>query len=163
MANDTQLDINKLEHLVRVFIRDYPVLNRLLNDIETSPQTIKLCILMAVDDFNVTPPPLSIYSVDNFPSLSILMYGTIANILDSVAIVDNRNMLSYSDGSVSQSPADKGRLVASQSKYWRQLYEQQKLKFKHAANLNSIWGSGVETPLTDTYLYNLYEEVQPTR
>ena len=85
-------------NLVRAKMRDFPELNRLIAGQETSDRMIALAAMEAIDDYNTTPPLLGAVGFDNFPSISLLVNGTIICILESVGILQVRNHLSYTDG-----------------------------------------------------------------
>ena len=131
--------------LVRAKLRDYPELNRLIEGRETSDREIAFAIMEAVDDFNTTPPLIQSFTVDNFPSVSLLIRGTIINILESVGLLQTRNQMSYSDGQgVSVGVSDKAPMLMSWIQLYQGQYEQKKFRLKQALNLSgALNGSGV--------------------
>lgn len=131
--------------LVRAKLRDYPELNRLIEGRETSDREIAFSIMEAIDDFNTTPPLLGSYTLENFPSMSLLIRGTIINVLESVGLLQTRNQMSYSDGQgVGVGISDKAPMLMSWINLYQNQYEQKKFRLKQALNLgNALNGSGV--------------------
>ncbi len=131
--------------LVRAKLRDYPELNRLIEGRETSDREIAFAVVEAIDDFNSTPPLIGSYTVEDFPSISLLIRGTIINVLESVGLLQTRNQMSYSDGQgVSVGISDKTPMLMNWIQLYQSQYEQKKFRLKQAINLNgAINGSGV--------------------
>ena len=125
---------------LREFIRDKKEINRLLqNDYENDPSQLQLALDMAVDDFNMTPPSIGSYSLENFPSNYLLIMGATVSLLESAGIVQSRNRLNYADGGLNISVSDK----ASEYHSWISLfindYENKKLRYKQTQNLEACW------------------------
>ena len=131
--------------LVRAKLRDFPELNRLIEGRETSDREIAFAIVDAIDDFNTTPPLLGSYTIENFPSMSLLIRGAIINVLESVGLLQTRNQMSYSDGQgVGVGISDKTPLLLNWIQLYQGQYEQKKFRLKQALNLgNALNGSGV--------------------
>lgn len=131
--------------LVRAKMRDFPELNRLIEGRETSDREIAFAIMECVDDFNSTPPLLGTFTIENFPSVSLLINGAIINVLASVGLLQTRNQMSYSDGQgVQVSVSDKGPQLMNWMNLFTQTYEQKKFRLKQALNLgNALNGSSV--------------------
>lgn len=128
---------------VREYIRDFPELNRLISGEETSSRLIKYCALLAVDEYNTTPPLTGTYTIDSFPSRSILLHLTIIQILISAGILHSRNRFSYNDGGFSVETEQQEQLY----KVWIQLLRSQVQgrleRLKVAQNIEGGWGAGV--------------------
>ena len=131
--------------LVRAKMRDYPELNRLIEGHETSDREIAFAIMEAIDDFNTTPPLITPYTIEEFPSMSLLIRGSIIMVLESVGLLQTRNHMQYSDGQgVSVSVSDKGPQLANWINMFAQNYEQKKFRLKQAINLGTaLNGKGV--------------------
>src|SRR3954468_13276655 len=127
--------------VIRAFMRDYPELNRLIKGEEHSNRLISWAILDALDDFNTTPP-LTSFTLRNFPSKYLLIRGSVISLLESVGLLMTRNHLAFSDGGIQVGVSDKTPLIQS----WLQLlgnkYEEKKQKLKVAINIELGWGSG---------------------
>ena len=79
---------------VRIFLRDTdPEANRLLDDLEFSPEEIRTAVTLAVDKWNETPPAINAYTVDTFPFRYHLILQTSANLLTIAAHRYRRNRL----------------------------------------------------------------------
>lgn len=129
-----------MEHLVqliRAYMRDYPELNRLLEGEENSDRMIVWAIIDTVDDFNATPPPLS-FSLSQMP-ISILRYGVVSTLLESVILLSTRNQLPYSDGGINVNLDKAGTLMQVRQMMWAS-YEQKKKEYKVAQNISQGYG-----------------------
>lgn len=143
-------------NLVRAKMRDFPELNRLIAGQETSDRMVLLAMAEAVDDFNTTPPLIGAYNFDNFPSMSLLLDGTIINILESVGLLQTRNHLVYSDGGIQVGVSDKVPELFQWLNWFTQKYEATKVKLKQAINLQgALNGSGV--PSEYRYVNGLWD------
>ncbi len=131
--------------LVRAKLRDYPELNRLIEGRETSDREIAFAIMETIDDFNTTPPLIQNFNLESFPSTSLLIRGTIINVIESVGLLQTRNQMSYSDGQgVQVSVSDKAPMLLQWISLFTNQYEQKKLRLKKAINFNgALNGSGV--------------------
>jgi hypothetical protein len=98
MALDVpQITRKNIVQIVRQWIRDHAELNRLLAGQETGDKLIATCVAKALDRYNNYGPPVPT-TLEEFPSLSLLMDLTVCEILSSVILVKIRNSLTYSDG-----------------------------------------------------------------
>lgn len=132
---------------IRARMRDFPELNRLIEGHETSDREIALAMMEAIDDFNTTPPLIESYGIENFPSISLLIRGTIINIVESVGLLQTRNQMTYSDGQgVQVSVSDKTPMLMNWLNLFISQYEQKKLRLKKALNLKgALNGSGLSS------------------
>ena len=145
--------------LIRAKLRDFPELNRLIEGRETSDREIAFAIMECVDDFNMTPPLLGTFTLENFPSISLLINGSIINIITSVGLLQTRNHMSYSDGQgIQVSVSDKGPQLMNWMNLFTQNYEQKKFRLKQAINLGgALNGSGV--PSEYSYINGLFSDL----
>ena len=123
---------------VRLFMRDYPELNRLTKGEESSDRMIVWAIIHTVDDFNSTPPLIGV-SWEEIPK-SILLYGVVATLLDSVIMLSTRNHLAYSDGGINVN-LDKSGLLMQLRQMVNGTYEQKKDRYKIALNISRGFGN----------------------
>jgi hypothetical protein len=100
-------DMDKLIEFVRVYIRDKEELNTLLDGKESNQLDINVAILMAIDDFNNTPPLIGNFKLVNFPSMALLVWGTVIQLLITSGILQSRNKLNYTDGGINVAVSDK--------------------------------------------------------
>ena len=139
----TEQALDNARRLVRLFMNDTPELNRLIRAEESSDEKIDLAIVLAINDYNITPPLLGAVQVANFPSLYLLIYGTAINLLRSNGILQSRNELTYSSGGVSVRIFDKTQLYQSWIANFLADYERKKAQFKIAENINCSLAVGV--------------------
>lgn len=129
---------------VRLFMRDYSQLNRLIAGQEHSDRMIAWAVVDAIDDFNSTPP-LTNYTLTNFPAMSILLRGTVINLLQSIGLLQTRNHLTFSDGGLQVGVSDKTPLIQSWIQMFGNSYEEKKQRLKIALNIEGGWGGGVHS------------------
>lgn len=130
---------------VRLYLRDYPELNRLIHGQENSNRMIAWAILDAIDDWNSTPPLIPAVDLMNFPSKSLLLRGTVVNLLQSVGLLQTRNHLTFSDGGIQVGVSDKTPLLQSWIQLLGNQYEEKKQRLKVAINIELGWGAGVHS------------------
>lgn len=136
--------MNEIVAMIRLYLRDFPELNRLIAGEETSDRMIAWAVVDTLDDFNTTPPFLGSYALTNFPSLSLLREGTVIRILESVGLLQTRNQLSYSDGGITVGISDKSPLLFQWISMFRGSYEQKKTRMKASLNIEyAMSGAGV--------------------
>lgn len=125
---------------VRVYMRDTPATNALLDDVETSQTMMDFAVDLAIDDFNTTPPKIGTWTYTTFPSLELLLYGTIIHVLQSAGLLQSRNQLTFVDGGIQVATSDKTPLYQSWINTFKQNYETLKLRWKKSTNLESCYG-----------------------
>lgn len=130
---------------LRLFLNDTPELNRLIRQEETDADHLDLAINMAIDDYNITSPPLAFAYIDSFPSLYLLMHGSAIQTLKMAGILQSRNELNYSSGGVTVRTFDKTRNYQSWITMFMQDYERKKLNFKISQNIGSAMGFGIHS------------------
>lgn len=145
--------------LVRAKLRDYPELNRLIEGRETSDREIAFAIMETIDDFNTTPPLIESCTLESFPSTSLLIRGTIVNVIESVGLLQTRNQMSYSDGQgVQVSVSDKAPMLLQWISLFTNQYEQKKVKLKKALNLQgALNGSAVSSEYV--YVHGYFDQL----
>ena len=138
--------MNEMVAMIRLYLRDFPELNRLISGEETSDRMIAWAIIDALDDYNTTPPFIGSASLNNFPSTSLLREGAVIRILESVGLLQVRNQMNYSDGGVSVSISDKAPLLMGWIQMLRQSYEQKKIRIKSSMNVEMAFeGDGIHS------------------
>lgn len=130
--------------MVRLYLRDYAELNRLIAGEETSDRMIAWAVADAVSNFNMTP---------NFTSLSLddllqknlhhlMLRLTVIAILESVGLLQTRNHINYSTGGINVGINDKTPLIMQWLQYYQGYTEQMKQRVKVAMNVESILDAG---------------------
>ncbi len=127
--------MNEMIAYVRLYMRDFPELNRLCQGYENSPRMIAWAIVDALDDWNTTPPFIGSASIDSFPSRSLLCRGTVIALLESVAMLQMRNQISFSDGGITVSVNDKAPMIMQWLSMMKSNYEDKKVKMKSSMNV----------------------------
>lgn len=93
----SQLQFDHFIQIARLFLRDIEGLNRTHVGEETDDRLIALCAYMTIDDYNTLPPVIEAQSkkVDfkTFPSLWLLLLGTVSKVLLSSLLLRIRNYL----------------------------------------------------------------------
>jgi hypothetical protein len=141
-----QNERERVRKLLRLFLNDTPELNRLIRREESDDAKLDLAIDLAIDNYSVTAPLLGSYTVANFPSLYLLIYGATIQVLRSAGILQSRNELAYSSGGVSVRIFDKTQLYQSWIAQFVAEYERTKANFKIATNINNaLAGAGVSS------------------
>lgn len=138
------LELEQFKDEVRAWMRDFPELNRLISGEESSGRMVEYCVHLALDEWNTTPP-LSSFTIENFPSRTILLHLTVIHLLTSVGILKSRNRFTYSDGGFSvQTEEQDGQYMN-----WIQLLRSQVNprieRLKVALNIEGGWGAGVHS------------------
>jgi hypothetical protein len=97
-ATSSNRQIEDVIQAVRLFMRDFPQFNRLIEGEESNDRMIAFALVDAVDEFNNSPPLLGPFDLSTFPSIHLLIRMTVASLLDSVVLLNSRNYLQYHDG-----------------------------------------------------------------
>lgn len=138
--------------MMRLWMRDFPQLNRLIRGEESTDRFIVWAVLDFLSDFSQTPPPLGMYTLDTILELgytNLARYGTAIALLESVGLLQTRNQLNFSDGGINVGVSDKTPLIQSWISMFRRKYEQDKIKIKVSLNIQQILGeSGVFSEYT---------------
>lgn len=148
-------ELNRFVAQVRAFIRDYGELNRLIKGEESSNRQIVWAVFDTLDDFN-TSPPFTNFTLENFPSKSLLVRGTVISLLESIGLLQTRNQLSFSDGGLQVGISDKTPFIQSWIQLFRNSYEEKKMRFKVAYNIETAWGGGIHSEFR--FVNNFYGE-----
>lgn len=132
--------MDEMVERVRMFLRDHPILNKLIHGNETNDTQLRIHILDAVDDFNFSPPLLAKVTVETYPSKRLLTRGAVIEALTSAGILQSRNRLSYSDGGISVQVSDKAQEYMAWINFLVVDYEKKKLELKKTINTEQAYG-----------------------
>lgn len=149
------IKIKAFVNMVRLFLRDYAELNRLVSGVEHSDRQIVWAILDTLDDYNTTPPFTS-NSITDFPSQHVLLRGVAASLLESLGVLQTRNHLQFSDGGLTVGVNDKTEYLQRWVQLFRSQYEEKKMKIKIASNIERAWGGGLQSEYR--FVNNFYGE-----
>lgn len=131
---------NKAMKYLRMFLQDTPELNRLIRDQELSDEKLRFCIDMAISDFNSTMPPTPAKTIENYPSLYLLMHGSAINALKMSGMLQSRNELNYQTGGSSFVRSNKTNLYQGWLSLFINDYETKKSQMKLANNVERGYG-----------------------
>lgn len=128
--------------MVRLYIRDFEELNRLVAGEESNDRMIAWAVLDAVSNFNGTPhfTNLTLEELLQYQQHHLLLRMTVEALLESVGLLQTRNHLNYSDGGINVGVNDKTPLIMSWLQYYRSYTEQLKQRVKVAINIAGILG-----------------------
>lgn len=125
---------------IRVYCKDIEPLNVLLRGrLQSSDELIMLAMKLAANDFNIVPP-VSNASVENFPSDTILIYGTLHHLCNAEAERQLRNQVTYSAQGLNAGIDDKFEQYNRLATYYKQLFDQKLTEYKQYQNLDKAWG-----------------------
>jgi hypothetical protein len=124
---------------VKMYIKDFSDRNRLLQAPEFSEDRIRLCMELALDDFNTIPIQTG-FSLDNFPSRVILLLGTIAHLYRGEKVFQARNNLTYNDGGITVNDTDKAAAYEQIGNQFMQEFETKTRWWKREYNMSLGWG-----------------------
>ncbi len=150
---------------IRLFMRDFPELNRLVAGEESSDRMIAWAVIDAIEDFNGSPPQIGTFVFSDLLTRglgSLLRKGAILNLLTSVGILQTRNHLSFSDGGLNVAISDKTPLLQSWIQMFQQQWETGKQRVKVAWNIEALLG-GPAGSHTEYFALSGYYHIDLTR
>lgn len=129
---------------VRLYLRDFEELNRLVAGEESTDRMIAWAVLDALANFNGTPhfTDMSLEELLQLNQHHLLTRMTVESLIESVGLLQTRNHINYSDGGINVGVNDKTPLLMNWLQYFRSYTEQLKQRVKVAININSILGPG---------------------
>lgn len=147
--------IERAADALRTLLKDRPEMNKLLgNKYENDPKALELCIWMALDDWNNTPPPISPVKLENHPAKSLLLQYAALLALRSAGIWHSREQMPSSDGGTSADDHAK----FSQYQGWIQnlfnQYQTDKINIKKSLNLQNAFGGFASEYYVSAYTTN---------
>jgi hypothetical protein len=152
-----QQDLADFVAEVRMYLRDYPELNRLIDGEETSDRMIAWAVIDALDLINNTPPFIGQYTCTTFPMRSLLLRGTVISVLESVGLLQMRNQLNYSDGGISVSASDKAPMIMQWLQMLRASFDERLNRWKVASNIAQAMD--MTSVMSDYYFLGGYYDV----
>lgn len=129
--------------MVRLYLRDFEELNRLVAGEESTDRMIAWAVMDALSNFNGTPH-ITYATLDDLLQMQqqhLMLRMTVEAIIESVGLLQTRNHLNYSDGGINVGVNDKTPLLMNWLQYFRSYTEQLKQRVKVAMNINQILGS----------------------
>lgn len=130
---------------VYTYVKDNATDNDLLEGVlQSSTDVVTLAMELAIDDFNAEQP-VTKYSSADFPSDTVLLYGTLHHIANGEAERQLRNQITYSAQGLNANIDDKYEQYSRLSQYYRQIFESKSAKLKQSLNMAAAWG-GMNSP-----------------
>lgn len=126
---------------LRLFAMDRPELNTLVDSVRFSPEAIEKAQIMVVDKWNITLPPSSTYTVETFPSPSLMMLGTWGWLLRGAAIGEASNNFQYSVAGVQINDRDKAEIFMNIGKELWQEFTETAAQIKLTQSINKVYGT----------------------
>lgn len=136
--------------MVRLYIRDFPELNRIVKGEESSDRQIAWALLDAIADFNGTPHFTNLRLEDLLQKNqhALMLRMTVVSLIESIGQLQTRNHINYSNGGINVGVNDKTPLLMNWLQYYKSTTEQMKQRVKVALNIEGILGpsnSGVHS------------------
>ena len=102
---------------------------------------VAMCMELFIDDFNNVIPysSFSLETIKTFPSLKLLVDGTIIQLLTSAGILYSRNSLPYSDGGISVEINPQGREYKSWLEFFYRNVTQRVIFLKRKQHTSSMF------------------------
>lgn len=127
----------------RLFLRDYPELNRLTEGFDHSDRHIFWATLDTLSDWSSTPPFLGLTLNDIFNNgwFSVFMRGVVITLLESLGLLHMRNYLAYSDGGVNVQ-TENPQMIQAWLTMFKNSYEQKKQRILIAQNIEAALSDG---------------------
>jgi hypothetical protein len=127
---------------VRLYLRDYAELNRLIAGEETNDRMIAWAVLDALSNFNGTPPITTFTLEDLFERQQkhLMLRLTVEAVIESVGLLQTRNHINYSTGGLNVGINDKTPLLMNWLQYFKSFTAQKMQQVKVAFNIESILG-----------------------
>jgi len=132
----------KAKRYLRLFMRDTEQFNRLIRKEESDAEMYTFAIEMAISDYNATSPVTNIVSIENYPSLYLLMHGAAIQLLKSNGLLQARNELSYSAGGSSFIRSNKSNYYMQWMINFANEYAVKVTNLKVSKNVSKGWGLG---------------------
>ena len=141
---------------VRLFLRDFPELNRLIAGEESGDRFIAWAIVDALARFNGTPYFTS-FSLDDLLQRNqhhLLLRMTTESLLESVGLLQTRNHINYSNGGINVGVNDKTPMIMNWLQYFKATTEQMMTRVKVAFNIEPLLGSGASGVHSELWAVN---------
>lgn len=134
---------------IRLYIKDVDVLNKLLDGhIQNIDELIELAKSLTVNYANIVPPKTS-YTVENFPSDTVMLYGVLHHLANGEAERNLRNNVNYQAQGLATEIDNKYQEYSQLAQYYKQLFDQQLGQIKQYENQEQAWG-GAYSPYATT-------------
>lgn len=125
---------------ILVYVKDKPEFNILLQgEYQSSPELIQLCMRFAVETFNGVTP-VTFYTVNDFPNMAILLYGTLHHLAIGEVERQLRNQVEFTAQGLNVAIDNKAAMYQQLSTYYRGLFDSETKAYKTFLNTEQAWG-----------------------
>ena len=135
---------------VQVFLQDYPACNRLTEKQLFTPDRVQKAIKFVIGTWNETLPITNIYSDENFPYKTCLLYGVLEFLFLGESTLEERNYLPYQSGGLTVETDNSSQAYLKLSTLFGQKFMSTLKMLKYNENLDRGWG----TISSDYYQYS---------
>ena len=132
--------MERAKRYLRLFLRDTPQLNRLIRKEKSDAELLTFAIEMTISDWSSTSPFIDRIDINNYPSLYLLMHGSVVQLLKTQGIYQARNELQYQAGGSSFMRFNKSSYYMNWMINLANDYEVKKRNMKIAKNIMGGWG-----------------------
>lgn len=130
------------EKELRLFAFDRPELNTLIDGVKFSSEDIERATTMVVDHFNLLAPPTGhFYTIESFPSRTLLCLGVWGWLLRGAAIGEAMNNLTYNADGVQINDRDKAETFTQVGGSLWQEYVDLAKNMKISQNIAQVFGT----------------------
>lgn len=124
---------------VQEYIRDRAENNHLVDGTEFTATVITLAMDLAVSAWNMVPP-VSVSTVETFPSKALLMSGTLWKMFMGQAALLARNTMTYTDGGLQIPVEERFQLYQALAAMYGEDFQTQARALKTHFNIEEGWG-----------------------
>lgn len=130
------------EKELRIWSMDRPELNTLIDGVKFSSEDIEQAQIFVVDYFNLMPPPTGYqYTVETFPSRTLMLLGVWAHLLKGAAIGDAINEFDYAAEGVQINDRNKAQLYALLGRQYWDEFKDMAANIKLTQNIAQAYGT----------------------
>jgi hypothetical protein len=149
--------INMIAEYTRMYLRDYPELNRLTEGYDHSPRHIKWAVIDTLSDWASTPPFIgqNLGLIIERNLIGLFCRGVAINLMESLGILHMRNYLAYSDGGVNVQ-TENPQMIQAWLGMMKSEYEQKKQRVLIALNLENALGLQTSGLHSELYFINSF-------
>lgn len=128
---------------VRAYLLDRCGDNELLGAVQCSDDEILNAMRLAVEEWNVTPPSVAMFTTATFPFRYPWLICTCSHVLRSLSIKQSRNNATFQAGTVTVNDSDKGPIFQRYAEQFRQEWIQWMQAKKRELNVKAGWGVSI--------------------
>jgi hypothetical protein len=126
---------------VRLYLRDTPADNTLLDDAEFSIAEVMAALRRPIDIWNEMPPDVVTYTAATFPWREHWMQAAVGYLLKTASYHYYRNELTYSSGGLSSVEKDKGKIYQGLANESIAEFKEWAMRKKVEINMNMGYGT----------------------